>query len=139
MATILNFEDLKVWQRSRSLNQEIFELITQGKFQKDYALTDQINRSSGSIMDNIAEGFGRMGNAEFINFLTYSYASALECTSQVYRAIDRNYINKEKAEEILCQINEIKKMTQALIAYLGKTDLRGQKYKARQQGKTKLP
>ncbi len=81
MATIQNFEDLKVWQKSRILCQQIFDLITTGKFAKDFALIDQINRSSGSIMDNIAEGFGRMGNREFINFLTYSYASALECKS----------------------------------------------------------
>jgi four helix bundle protein len=89
MATIQNFEDLKVWQKSRELCQLIFELVTTGKFVKEFALIYQINRSSGSVMDNIAEGFGRLGNNEFINFLTYANASALECKSQLYRSFDR--------------------------------------------------
>lgn len=84
MSTIQNFEDLKVWQKSRVLCSEIFSMITSGSFAKDFALIDQINRSSGSVMDNIAEGFGRMGNREFVNFLTYAYGSALECKSQLY-------------------------------------------------------
>ena len=72
MATINNFEELKVWQKARMLCQEIYEIIEKEKFCKDYKLKDQINGSSGSVMDNIAEGFGRQGNNEFINFLTIS-------------------------------------------------------------------
>ncbi len=135
MATIQSFEDLKVWQKSRILCQGIFDLITTGKFAKDFALIDQINRSSGSVMDNIVEGFGRMGNREFINFLTYSYGSVLECKSQVYRAFDRNYISHEKMDELFIIIEEIKKMINALISYLGKSDLKGQKFKARDNKK----
>ncbi len=135
MATVQNFEDLKVWQKSRILCNEIFDLITTGKFAKDFALIDQINRSSGSVMDNIAEGFGRMGNKEFINFLTYTYGSALECKSQPYRAFDRKYISNEKSEELFNLIEEIKKMTNALITYLGHSDLKGQKFKARDNKK----
>jgi len=131
MGTIQNFEDLIIWQKSRTLCQEIFLLIMNGNFLKDFALIDQINRSSGSVMDNIAEGFGRMGNNEFINFLTYSYASATESKSQLYRALDRNYITKEKSEELIDLIEEIKKIINALISYLRKTDLRGQKFKYR--------
>ena len=136
MATIQNFEDLKVWQKSRILCTEIFDLITIGKFSKDFALVDQVNKSSGSVMDNIAEGFGRMGNKEFINFLTYTYGSALECKSQLYRALDRKYITKEKSEELFLLIEEIKKMTNALITYLGHSDLKGQKFKARDNKKS---
>ena len=131
MATIYNFEDLKIWQKARLLNAEIFYLIGEGNFAKDYALKDQINRSSGSIMDNIAEGFGRMSKNEFVQFLTYSYGSALECKSQIYRAMDRDYLTQEKSAEILLLLEEIKKMNNSLIQYLGKTDIRGQKYKAR--------
>ncbi len=135
MATIHNFEDLMVWQKARVLSQEIFDLITMGRFGRDFALIDQINRSSGSIMDNIAEGFGRQGNNEFINFLTYSYASALECKSQLYRAFDRNYIIKEKTDELFSLLEEIKKMINSLIGYLGKSDFRGQKFKDRDSKK----
>ncbi len=132
MATIQSFEDLKVWQKSRVLCSEIFALITSGYFARDFGLIDQINRSSGSVMDNIAEGFGRMGNREFINFLTYSYGSALECKSQLYRAYDRKYINPEKLKDLLELLEEIKKMINALISYLGKSDLKGQKFKNRE-------
>jgi four helix bundle protein len=135
MATIQSFEDLKVWQKSRILCQEISDLITTGRFAKDFALVDQINKSSGSVMDNIAEGFGRMGNKEFINFLSYTYGSALECKSQLYRAFDRKYITNEKLEYLFNLIEEIKKMTNALITYLGKSDFRGQKFKARDNKK----
>jgi four helix bundle protein len=75
MATIQKFEDLKVWQKARLLCKEVFSLTSIANFSKDFGLKDQINRSSGSIMDNIAEGFGRKGNLEFINFLTYSGGS----------------------------------------------------------------
>ena len=135
MATIQSFEDLKVWQKSRILCNEIFDLITTGKFSKDFALVDQINKSSGSVMDNIAEGFGRMGNKEFMNFLTYTDGSALEGKSQLYRALDRKYMSKEKSEELFDLIEEIKKMTNALISYLGHSDLKGQKFKVRDNKK----
>jgi len=75
MATINNFEDLKVWQKARDLCKHIFAAKLADKFSKDFSLKDQINRSSSSVMDNIAEGFGRKGNMEFINFLTYSGSS----------------------------------------------------------------
>ncbi|MGG9971412.1 four helix bundle protein [Ferruginibacter sp. SUN002] len=129
MASIQCFEDLKVWQKARLLCKEIFGLTSIGKFAKDFALIDQINRSSGSVMDNIAEGFGRMGNKEFINFLTYSNASALECKSQLYRAFDKNYITKETLKILFEIIDEICKMINTLIIYLRKSDFRGQKFK----------
>jgi four helix bundle protein len=125
MPTILNFEELNVWKKLRDLCRIIFDLIIQGNFGKDFALIDQISRSSGSVMDNIAEGFGRLGNKEFINFLTYSNASALEYKSQIYRAFDRKYISEEKKDELFLLINEIIKMIFSLIKYLGKSDFRG--------------
>ena len=131
MATIQQFEDLKVWQKTRSLCNEIFYLAETGKFSRDFGLKDQINRSSVSIMDNIAEGFGGKGNIEFINFLTYFGGSVCECKSQLYRAFGRKYIKEEKRKELSDILDEINKMISALITYLGESDLRGIKFKGR--------
>ena len=131
MASIEKFEDLKVWQKARILCLEIHQLTKTGGFSTDFALRNQINRSSGSIMDNIAEGFGRKGNMEFINFLTYSGGSNSECKSQLYRAFDRKYITEEKLIELNNLSDEIGKMISSLITYLGGSDIKGFKFKGR--------
>ena len=131
MATINSFEDLKVWQKARELCQQIFYVSHTDKFAKDYALKDQINRTSGSIMDNIAEGFGRQSSNEFINHLSIASGSLLEVKSQLYRALDRNYLSKIKFENIMATTDEIGKMLAALISYLNKSDIRGLKFKDR--------
>ena len=131
MATIQNFEDLKVWQKARLLCSEVHSISLIGNFSKDFGLKDQINRSSGFIMDNIAEGFGRKGNLEFINFLTYSSGSLCECKSQLYRAQDRNYITEQKRTELSELSDEIGKMLTSLIVYLGASELKGTKFKGR--------
>jgi four helix bundle protein len=100
MATIHKFEDLDVWKKARELENRIFSLTKKDNFAKDYGLKDQINRSSGSVMDNIAEGFGRGSNTEFINFLIISRGSATEVQSQLYRAVDRNYIDSTTFDEV---------------------------------------
>jgi four helix bundle protein len=133
MATIQSFEDLKVCQKSRLLCKEIFVLTSVGNFSKDYGLKDQINRSSGSAMDNIAEAFGRKGNLEFINFLTYSSGSICESKSKLYRACDRNYITEEKRKELSDLADEVGKMITSLIIYLGGSDVKGFKFKARER------
>ena len=131
MATIEKFEDLKVWQKARVLCIEVHTLTRMGNFSKDFELRNQINRSSGSIMDNIAEGFGRKGNMEFINFLTYSGGSNSECKSQLYRAYDRKYITEEKREELALLSDEIGKMLSGFISYLGESEIKGIKFKGR--------
>ena len=133
MATIQSFEDLKVWQKARLLCTEVFSITSISNLSKDFGLKDQINRSSGSIMDNIAEGFGRKGNIEFINFLTYSNGSGCECKSQIYRAYDRNYISEEKRKELSDLADEITKMITSLIAYLGGSEMKGIKFKSREK------
>lgn len=114
---------------------EIYTLITTTALEKDYKLKDQINGSSGSAMDNIVEGFGRGGNAEFIQFLEITHASACECQSQLYRVVDRKYISEEKFNELYNLAQEVRNMTLKLIQYLSETEMKGAKYMLRENKK----
>jgi len=129
MGSVKNFEELGVWKEARELCKNIYSLISQSDFSKDYALVNQINRSSGSIMDNIAEGFGRSGNREFIQYLSISKASANEVKSQLYRAIDRNYLTEENAKKILQQTQSLINQLGGFIHYLIQSDFKGSKFK----------
>lgn len=131
MATIQKFEDLEIWQLSRALSKDIYALTQTGKLAKDFSLKDQMNRSSGSIMDNIAEGFGRGSRLEFIQFLSISTGSADELKSQLYRCLDREYINKEVFEDLYERTNAVYKKINGFIKYLNSSFVRGTKFKER--------
>ncbi|MCY7410714.1 MAG: four helix bundle protein [Chitinophagales bacterium] len=107
MATIKDFEDLQTWQMARELNKRIFSLTLYHLFSKDYSLKDQIRRSSGSVMDNIAEGFERDGNKEFINYLSFSKGSAGEVRSQLVRAFDYKYVSQSEMSELKYEYKEL--------------------------------
>jgi four helix bundle protein len=121
MASIKTFEELKVWQKARLFCKEIFTLITKTELSKDHKLKEQVNSSSGSIMDNISEGFGRGANTEFIRFLEISHASACESQSQLYRILDRGYIVEQRFKYLYEMAEEIKKMLISLVNYLSKS------------------
>jgi four helix bundle protein len=131
MSTITRFEDLEVWQKARLLSKEIFEYGLEGCFKKDYKFIDQVNSASGSIMDNIAEGFERSSRLEFINFLTYSKGSTGEVKSQLLRALDRKYLNQEKFDYFYSKADELTKQITSFISYLNKSNIRGLKFKNR--------
>jgi len=132
MATTTKFEDLEIWQLARELANEIFlTYINSEEFSKDYKLKDQINGSSGSVMDNIAEGFERSGRNEFINFLSYSKGSVGEVKSQLYRALDRKYISQEQFGRLYKKAEDIGKRTGAFMSYLNSSPIRGSKFKDR--------
>lgn len=128
MATIKSFEEMEVWQKARLLANEIYKLTLIGSFAKDYKLRDQINGSSGSIMDNIAEGFERNGNREFIQFLSIAKGSAGETRSQLYRAMDRNHISREVFGGMKDKTVEITKQLTGLMKYLNTSDVKGSKF-----------
>jgi len=133
MATIKRFEDILSWQKSRVLCKMLGDLIDKGKFKHAYKLIDQIERSSGSIMDNIAEGFERGGNKEFIQFLYISKGSCGEFRSQLYRALDRNYLVQEEFDVLFDLSKEIIVLLQKLIDYLLQSELKGSKFKPNNQ------
>lgn len=118
MTTINRFEDLKLWKDSRDLCRLIFEKTGKDSFSKDYDLVRQIRRSSGSAMDNIAEGFERRGNKEFAYFLSIVKGSFGEIQSQLYRAMERNYISKKDLGTGLESCIALSKQTSGLMNYL---------------------
>ena len=128
MATFKSFEDIEAWQKARVLSNKIFILSLEGTFSKDYKLKDQINGSSGSIMDNIAEGFERDGKNEFRQFLSIAKASAGETRSQLYRLLDRNHITKEIFDQLVSEVVSVSKQISGLITYLNRSEYKGTKF-----------
>lgn len=118
-----------MWQDSRALVKIIFEITSADKFSKEFFLKDQIKRSSISIMSNIAEGFGRGGNKEFIHFLFIANGSLNELKSQLYIAFDLQLINIERLDTILAHLLKIENMIKALVRSMKDSEYTGSKYK----------
>ena len=133
------FEELECWKMAIELDAQVYELVMNGKIFYSTSLRDQMLRSVGSIADNIAEGFERGGNKEFINFLIISKGSAGETRSQLYRAVDRNYIDQNEFENACNDVKIISQMLQKLIEYLKKSELKGIRYKAEEDEGIYLP
>jgi len=129
MSTITRFEDLEIWRLSRELCQEVYIIITTMSLKNDFKLRDQIDGSSGSVMDNIAEGFERDGKNEFRQFLSISKGSCGETRSQLYRVFDRKYISQESFEKLKSKTIVLSKKISSFIDYLNKTKYKGTKYK----------
>lgn len=130
MASIRRFEDLDAWKVSRELCKKIGSLIDSGFFSRNFRLIGQIEGSSGSIMDNIAEGFERGTRAEFIQFLGYSKASCSEFRSQLYRALDRKYLTDEQFGDFYHLSIRISIMLQKFMEYLQTTNIQGVRKKS---------
>ena len=129
MSTIKKFEDLEIWKRARDICQTIFLIRENSNLKNDYRLYDQINGSSGSIMDNIAEGFERNGNKEFAQFLSIAKASCGETRSQLYRILDRKYVSQEEFDVQQEKLLTLGKQIGGFRTYLQNSDLKGSKFK----------
>ena len=109
MATVQRFEDLEVWQSGRLLCQKIYPLTFQEPIRRDSRFRDQIRGACGSVMDNIAEGFGRGSRRDFINSLTYAKGELDELKSQLYSGLDIHCFTEQAFEELYQQANMLEK------------------------------
>jgi four helix bundle protein len=133
---VRNFEDLEIWKDARALTREIYQPTKDSKFSKDIALRDQIRRVTVSIMSNIAEGFERAGNQEFIHFLYVAKASCGEVRSQLYVALDQSYVTSKDCDDASRSFRRLSIMISNLIDYLKRSGLKGSKYTTTNQPKS---
>lgn len=129
MGKILKFEDLEIWKLAREICQNIEFLIQNTNLKTNFSLKDQIDRSSGSIMDNIAEGFERNGNREFIQFLSIAKGSTGEVKSQSYRAFDKKLISEEQHLKLNEMVELEKNKIGSMMNYLNNCEIKGLKFK----------
>ena len=118
MATIRRFEDLRAWQKARELAKDVYKTSDQGAFSRDFTLKNQIRDAAGSVMHNIAEGFDSGYDNEFIRFLRIVRRSATEVQSELYIALDMNYIDNSTFNRIYEKAENCKKDINAFITYL---------------------
>ena len=129
MSKIEKFEDIEAWKMAREITKMIYQISSSVNFSKDFALVNQIRRVSVSIISNIAEGFERNGDKEFIQFLTIAKGSCGEVRAQLYVALDQNYIDEGQFIIIKNKLAETSRMLSGLIKYLQQSSLKASKFK----------
>jgi four helix bundle protein len=125
---ISRFEDLIAWQKSRELFKIMHKMISQKPLSANYPMRDQMTRSSLSVMSNIAEGFDRGGNREFIQFLYVSKGSCSELRSQLFAAKDAGYLSQEDFSTLYNLADEISRIIHGLIEALKRSQKKGNKF-----------
>lgn len=128
MSKIDKIEDLLAWSNSMDLVKEVYLVTAKGKLSKDFTLCNQIRKSAISIPSNIAEGFGRGGNKEFVNFLSIAKGSTYELKTQLMIANQIGFINNEILKQLTEKTDTISKIITGLIQYLQKSEKKGPKY-----------
>ncbi len=129
MNRIEKFEDIVAWQKARVLTKEVYASAGTGSFSRDFGLRDQIQRASVSAMANIAEGYERGGDREFVQFLSNSKGSCGEVRSHLYVALDQGYITQIRFGELYDQASEVSRLITGFMNYLRESNLRGRKYR----------
>lgn len=128
MAVVKDFEELAIFQKARELSKKIYLATNREGFKSDYRFVQQIRAASGSIMDNIAEGFERTGNKEFINFLYIAKGSCGEVRSQLIRAKDAGYLTQEEYDELYTECRKLSACIMNFIKEIKASDKVGAKY-----------
>ena len=121
MSQINTFEEIIAWQKARTFNKRVYEITSNEFFKKDFDLARQLRRASVSISSNISEGFERNTDKEFIHFLYIAKGSSVEIRSQLYLALDLNYVTQKEFEALFFEITTISKLISGLIKYLDKS------------------
>jgi len=129
MAKIKKFEDIESWKRARKLTNDIYAVSGQNKFLRDFGLKDQIRRAAVSILSNIAEGFERGGDKEFLQFLAIAKGSSGEVRAQLYVALDLEYISMDQFEALAQAATEVSQLISGFMKYLRGSSLRGNRYR----------
>lgn len=129
MSVVRDFEDLAIFQKARELSKKIYDITRDGEFKSDYRFVQQIRASTGSIMDNIAEGFERSGNKEFVNFLFIAKGFCGEVRSQLIRANDVGYLTPELYDELYAECRKLSAGIMNFIKEIKGSDMVGAKYK----------
>ena len=130
MAVVRDFEELAIFQKARELSKKIYPITQRGEFKYDTRFVQQIRAAAGSIMDNIAEGFERTGNKEFLNFLYIAKGSCGEVRSQLIRANDVGYLTPEEYNELYTECRKLSAGIMNFIKEIKSSEMEGAKYKA---------
>ena len=128
MSKASKFEDLEIFQLARKLCKEVYEITKEGEFHKDTRFVQQIHASAGSVMDNIAEGYEREGNKEFVNFLYIAKGSCGEVRSQIIRASDVGFIDNDTSTRLYNDCIGLSKAISAFVKSLKTSGYRGSKH-----------
>jgi four helix bundle protein len=129
MPTFRRFEDIEAWQKARELAQQVYAASGRGRFSKDFVLRDQVRRAAVSVASNIAEGFGRGGSQEFVQFLAVANGSINEVRSQLYLALDQDYITQDEFAELSRAADVVGSLVGGLIGYLRRSGIKGVRHK----------
>ena len=125
---IKTFEDIESWKRARALTNDIYKATSTGDFSRDFELRKQIRRACISILSNIAEGFERGGDKEFLQFLAIAKGSCGEVRAQLYVALDQQYLSKDIFQQLSEQAARVGQLLSGLMRYLKNSSLRGNKF-----------